>query len=170
MFPGIEFRIIFTNEFKISDYFNFKDKIPDGIRSNICYLFTCPQCSLRYIGCSTSAFNVRIFEHLGKSIRTNSLLAKPPFSAIRDHCHNQDHPLNKNNLKMIANLRNQSDTFPAESILIISSNLSWKPHIQQIAKSASAKLGILFRCRPFFTCEQSLRIYKGLIRPCLDQC
>ena len=54
--------------------------------------------------------------------------------------------------------------------LTISSNLSWKPHIQQIAKSASAKLGILFRCRPFFTCEQLLRIYKGLIRPCLEYC
>ena len=54
--------------------------------------------------------------------------------------------------------------------LTVSSNLSWKPHIQQIAKSASAKLGILFRCRPFFTCEQLLRIYKGLIRPCLEYC
>ena len=54
--------------------------------------------------------------------------------------------------------------------LTISSNLSWKPHLQQIAKSASAKLGILFRCRPFFTCEQLLRIYKGLIRPCLEYC
>ena len=54
--------------------------------------------------------------------------------------------------------------------LTISYNLSWKPHIQQIAKSASAKLGILYRCRPFFTCEQLLRIYKGLIRPCLEYC
>ena len=54
--------------------------------------------------------------------------------------------------------------------LTVSSNLSWKPHIQQIAKSASAKLGILFRCRPYFTCEQLLRIYKGLIRPCLEYC
>ena len=52
----------------------------------------------------------------------------------------------------------------------ISSDLSWKPHIQEIAKSASNKLGILFRCRPFFTCEQLLRIYKGLIRPCLEYC
>ena len=54
--------------------------------------------------------------------------------------------------------------------LTISSNLSWKPHIQHIVKSASVKLGILFRCRPFFTCEQLLRIYKGLIRPCLEYC
>ena len=54
--------------------------------------------------------------------------------------------------------------------LTISSNLSWKPHIKQIAKSVSAKLGILFRCRPFFTSEQLLRIYKGLIRPCLEYC
>ena len=54
--------------------------------------------------------------------------------------------------------------------LTIASNLYWKPHVQQIAKSASAKLGILFRCRPFFTCEQLLRIYKSLILPCHKSC
>ena len=45
--------------------------------------------------------------------------------------------------------------------LTVSSNLSWKP---QIAKFASAKLRILFKYHPFFTCEQLLRICKGLIR------
>merc|ERR1712030_25780 len=54
--------------------------------------------------------------------------------------------------------------------LNINSKLSWKPHINQLAKAASQKLGILYRCRPFFTCEQLLRIYKGLIRPCLEYC
>merc|ERR1711984_31769 len=54
--------------------------------------------------------------------------------------------------------------------LNINSKLSWKPHINQLAKAASQKLGILYRCRPFFTCEQLPRIYKGLIRPCLEYC
>ena len=117
-FPGINFRIVFHNDFKINSFFGYKDALPDGIRSNICYLFTCPQCSLRYIGCSTRALNVRIYEHLGKSIRTNNLLTKPPFSTIRDHCHNLDHSLNKLNFEIVARLRNHSDTFLAESILI----------------------------------------------------
>ena len=117
-FPGINFRIVFHNDYKINSFFGFKDSLPDGIRSNICYLFTCPQCSMRYIGCSTRALNVRIYEHLGKSIRTNNFLIKPPFSAVRDHCHSLDHPLNKSNFEILARLRNHNDTFLAESILI----------------------------------------------------
>ena len=52
----------------------------------------------------------------------------------------------------------------------ISSNLSWKAHIDQIAKSASKKLGVLFRCRRYFSSEQLFKLYIGLIRPCLEYC
>jgi hypothetical protein len=48
--------------------------------------------------------------------------------------------------------------------------LSWKPHITMVAKAASKKLGILFRLREFFSSEQLLQIYKGLIRPCMEYC
>ena len=61
---------------------------------------------------------------------------------------------------------------PAINILglQITSNLSWKAHIDQIAKSASRKLGVLFRCRRYFSSEQMLKLYVGLIRPCLEYC
>ena len=52
----------------------------------------------------------------------------------------------------------------------ISSNLSWKAHIDQIAKSASKKLGVLFRCRKYFSSDQLFKLYIGLIRPCLEYC
>ena len=52
----------------------------------------------------------------------------------------------------------------------ISSNLSWRSHIVQIAKSASKKLGVLFRCKNFFTSAQLLQLYTGLIRPRLEYC
>ena len=52
----------------------------------------------------------------------------------------------------------------------ITSNLSWKAHIDQIAKSASRKLGVLFRCRRYFSSDQLLKLYIGLIRPCLEYC
>ena len=52
----------------------------------------------------------------------------------------------------------------------VSSNLSWKSHIIQIAKSASKKLGVLFRCRKYFTSIQLFKLYIGLIRPCLEYC
>ena len=52
----------------------------------------------------------------------------------------------------------------------ISSNLSWRNHIIQITKSASKKLGVLFRCRKFFSSIQLFKLYTGLIRPCLEYC
>ena len=52
----------------------------------------------------------------------------------------------------------------------ITSTFSWKPHIVNLAKSASQKLGMLYRCRDYFTPEQLLSIYRGLIRPCMEYC
>ena len=54
--------------------------------------------------------------------------------------------------------------------ITLTSNLSCNPHIMQIAKSASKKLGVLFRYRRFFSFEQLLQLYKGLIRPCIEYC
>ena len=52
----------------------------------------------------------------------------------------------------------------------ISSNLSWRNHIESIAKSVSKKLGVLFRCRSFFSSSELLRLFVGLIRSCLEYC
>ena len=67
-----------------------------------------------------------------------------------------------------------SIVFPENNINILGLNinnkLSWKPHITSVAKAASKKLGILFRLRGFFSSEQLLQLYKGLIRPCMEYC
>ena len=54
--------------------------------------------------------------------------------------------------------------------LQISSSLSWRDHIVQIAKSASKKLGVLFRCKQYFNGAQLFKLYTGFIRPCLEYC
>ena len=48
--------------------------------------------------------------------------------------------------------------------------MSWRDHIVQIAKSASKKLGVLFRCKQCFNSAQLLKLYTGFIRPCLEYC
>ena len=67
-----------------------------------------------------------------------------------------------------------SEIPPLNSINIlgiqISSSLSWRDHIVQIAKSASKKLGVLFRCKHYFNSAQLLKLYTGFIRPCLEYC
>ena len=117
-FPAIDFRYVFTNDFKIANFFRFKDVIPDKICSNICYKFTCPGCNTRYVGCSTRAFHIRKMEHIGASFRTGQKLQSPPFSAIRDHAREFDHQFSANDFEIIAKLRSETDTFIAEKILI----------------------------------------------------
>ena len=67
-----------------------------------------------------------------------------------------------------------SEIPPLNSINIlgiqISSSLSWRDHIAQIAKSASKKLGVLFRCKHYSNSAQLLKLYTGFIRPCLEYC
>ena len=64
-----------------------------------------------------------------------------------------------------------SEIPPLSSINIlglqISSSLSWRDHIVQIAKSASKKLGILFWCKQYFNAAQLFKLYNGLISPWL---
>ena len=54
--------------------------------------------------------------------------------------------------------------------LQISSSLSWRDHIVQIAKSASKKLGVLFRCKQYFNSAQLFKLYTGFFRPCMEYC
>ncbi len=51
--------------------------------------------------------------------------------------------------------------------LFLSDDLNWKFHISSLAKSASAKLGVLYRLQQHFSPSQTLTIYKGLVRPCM---
>ena len=57
-------------------------------------------------------------EHSGKSFRTGQPLSSPSFSAIREHAREQNHQFSSDNFEIIARLRNHSDTFIAEKILI----------------------------------------------------
>ena len=52
----------------------------------------------------------------------------------------------------------------------VSSDLTWKPHINSIAKHASQKLGFLSRARGYFSPSQLITIYKSKIRPSLEYC
>ena len=54
--------------------------------------------------------------------------------------------------------------------LSISSNLTWKPHVNSIAKHASQKLGFLSRARSYFSPSQLSTICKFQIRPSLEYC
>ena len=97
-YPQLLVRVIFRPKYTIQNFFKFKDSIPLELQSCVVYKYQCHSCSAIYIGKTKRQLRVRIFEHLGRSVRTNRQIAKPPFSAIRDHSHDADHALRRDSL------------------------------------------------------------------------
>ena len=114
-YPQIKIHVIFTNNFRISNFFQIKDKIPDKLRSSLIYKYQCDRCNSVYIGKTIRHFSVRISEHRGLSYRTNRPLLSPPFSSIRNH--NQSCEVKPNNFKIIASGQNNLELLIKESIL-----------------------------------------------------
>jgi hypothetical protein len=49
-----------------------------------------------------------------------------------------------------------------------SRDLTWKDHVVSLTKQASKRLGVLRRLQRFFTSDQLLALYKGIVRPCME--
>ncbi len=52
--------------------------------------------------------------------------------------------------------------------LFLTHNLNWKLHISSLTKSASSKIGVLYRLIQFFSPSQLLSFHKGLVRPRME--
>ena len=101
-YPQVTVRVTFKPIMTIRSFFKFKDKVPAKLQSSAVYKYTCSCCNATYIGKTKRQFHVRIFEHLGRSIRTNRQLSKPSFSAIRHHSEDHDHPINKESFSILS--------------------------------------------------------------------
>ena len=60
---GIAIKLVF-NPFKIGSMFTLKDSIPDALKSNVVYKFSCAGCNACYIGETTRHLATRTKEHL----------------------------------------------------------------------------------------------------------
>ena len=49
-FLNAECKIVLVNKFTVSTFFNYKDKLPAGVRSTLVYKFSCAQCASTYTG------------------------------------------------------------------------------------------------------------------------
>jgi len=91
---------------KTSSFFPNKDRVPNGIRSNVIYKFQCGQCNCSYIGETTRHLNTRIEEHVkGKSNGTE----------VSHHVH----PPSRKNFSIITQSKKTKIT---ESIVLSSQN------------------------------------------------
>ena len=87
MLPSVNVRIVLRNNFNISSLFTIKDSFDDLLSARVVYNYKCPSCkSGQYVGSTIRNLHIRICEHKGVSFRTKRRLARPGFSAVRQHC------------------------------------------------------------------------------------
>ena len=69
-FPQCKLKVIFNSNNRLRNAFLFKDKIPFNVRSLLLYRYTCNRCNSVYVGKTKRHYLVRVFEHLGISLKT----------------------------------------------------------------------------------------------------
>ena len=84
--------------------------------SSVVYMYKCDSCNASYVGKSERHFSTRREEHFGRSVRTGSYLAKPSHSAIREHCHFENHAMKKENFSVVANTSGKLDLSIMEAL------------------------------------------------------
>ena len=101
----IKLNVVFKSSVRMSNAFRFKDQIPKCLNSMLLYKFTCNTCNSVYIGKTKRHYLVRQFEHLGLSVFTNKALkySDKDATAIRKHCHHQNHVDCTDNFKIMGN-------------------------------------------------------------------
>ena len=117
-YPQIKFQFVFTNSFTVGSFFKSTSTLPSDLRSCVVYLFTCPQCGLRYVGSTSRWLKQRTQDHRGVSFRTGLPLTSPPFSAIREHSLAEDHPYTNLDFRVLTQASSRSDLLISESLFI----------------------------------------------------
>ena len=108
----------------MSNAFRFKDQIPKCLNSMLLYKFTCNTCSSVYIGKTKRHYLVRQSEHLGLSVFTNKALrySDNDATAIRKHCHHQNHVHCTANYNVIHDNKRFNDIVLLEFVICQCSN------------------------------------------------
>ena len=118
VFPSIKPHFIFVNNFKILNFFRYKDPIPRCMRNSVVYKYCCPQCGSAYVGMTSRNFYIRVSEHQGRSVRTGRHLANPPHSAVRLHWESCGSSYSIEHFSVIDSASNQLDLKILESLYI----------------------------------------------------
>ena len=136
-YTTLDIRTVFVNNYTLGSFFKIKDRIPISLRSSVVYNYTCGDCNASYIGKTTRNLSIRIREHDGLSFRAGGMLAKPMNSSIREHSHEHDHVINKENFQVLETFTSDNDLLILESLWI------WKKRPTLNDYSVSTKLEIL---------------------------
>ena len=89
-YPQIEFNLMFKTPKTIGNFFNFKDKTPQHLRSKVVYKVSCSDCDGFYIGKTCRNLITRIEEHkVGKN------------SSVSEHVQQNGHTMNWKDIEIL---------------------------------------------------------------------
>ena len=109
---------VFKTQARLRDYFPFKDRVPQPLRSSVVYRFVCAGCNASYIGKTLRHLNVRAGEHIGISSLTGKPI-KSKQSAVSDHLRVCDsHNACFDDFDVLASANNNFELELKESLLI----------------------------------------------------
>ena len=77
--------VIFQINNRLRNYFDFKDSVPETLRSNLIYKFACRSCTASYIGKTYRHFKVRVSEHQSVSPRPGKPVKGTLSTSIMNH-------------------------------------------------------------------------------------
>ena len=100
-------RAIFHTNNRLRNYFRFKDSVPETLRSNLVYKFSCGSCTACYIGKTYRHFKVRVSEHQGVSPRTGKPVKATLSTSVRDHMLVCDHKVVHEDFNFLVNESNR---------------------------------------------------------------
>ena len=117
-YPKGILNIILVNNFRIGNFFRYKDKLPSEMRSSVCYKYCCARCGASYVGMSSRNIYQRIAEHRGVSYRTGRLLQSPPHSNVRLHADECNINISHSHFKILSSAKSEIDLKIIESLYI----------------------------------------------------
>ena len=116
--PFCKIRVIFKSSTRISNFFQFKDKMPYCLRSNVVYKFSCGRCNATYYGETCRHLSVRVGEHSGVSPLTGKKSKSKNSTAVKDHMLLYDHTVSIDDFKILATSDSDFHVKVKENLLI----------------------------------------------------
>ena len=116
--PFCKIRVIFKSSTRISNFFQFKDKMPYCLRSNVVYKFSCGRCNATYYGETCRHLSVTVGERAGVSTLTGKKSKSKKSTAVKDHMLFCDHIVSVDDFKILATSDSDFHVKIKESLLI----------------------------------------------------
>ena len=84
-------KVLFKATNKLKNYFRYKGPVPEILRSNSVYIFSCRSCTASYIGDAYMHIKKRVSKHHKVSPRTRKPVRGPLSTSVTDHILISDH-------------------------------------------------------------------------------